>query len=157
MRAASFGEVTGARADVSTLLWGQRAVLRAARGCGVSCGGHRAHRRGLVQFRVLGGHLDQSGLLGGGSTVAWGRRGDRARLHVLINLRPQGRRRSAMWRTRRTRVAQAAGVVQAGVVRTGRHDAGGRAADGVRGTLWVQKEPRCDVRADCYKDIAGFL
>ena len=62
-----------------------------------------------------------------------------------------------MWRTRRTRVAQAAGVVQAGVVRTGRHDAGGRAADGVRGTLWVQKEPRCDVRADCYKDIAGFL
>ena len=109
----------------------------------IVCGGHRAHRRGLVQLRVLVGHLDQSGLLGGGSTVAWGRRGDRARLHVLINLRPQGRRRSAMWRTRRTRVAQAAGVVQAGVVRTGRHDAGGRAADGVRGTLWVQKERHC--------------
>ena len=36
MRAASFGEGTGARADV-TLLWGQRAVLRAARGSRGEC------------------------------------------------------------------------------------------------------------------------
>ena len=62
-----------------------------------------------------------------------------------------------MWRTRRTRVAQAAGVVQAGVVRTGRHDAGGRAADGVRGTLWVQKEARCDVRADVTRTLQDSL
>ena len=83
MRAASFGEGTGARADV-TLLRGQRAVLRAARGSRGECaGGHRVHRHGLVQLRVLVGHLDRSGLLGGGSTVAWGRRGDRVRLHVV--------------------------------------------------------------------------
>ena len=36
MRAASFGEGTGARAEV-TLLWGQRAVLRAARGSRGEC------------------------------------------------------------------------------------------------------------------------
>ena len=42
-------------------------------------------------------------------------------------------RREAMRRWRRTwraRVGQAAGVVQAGVVRTGRHGAGGRAGIG---------------------------
>eukprot|EP00964_Phaeocystis_antarctica_P087373 scaffold55425_cov72-Phaeocystis_antarctica.AAC.3 len=47
------------------------------------CGGHRAHRCGLVQLGVLVGHLDQSGLFGGGSTVAWGRSGDRVCLHVV--------------------------------------------------------------------------
>ena len=31
--------------------------------------GHRAHRRGLVQLGLLVGHLDRSGLFGGGSTV----------------------------------------------------------------------------------------
>ena len=36
----------------------------------------------------------------------------------------------AMWRTWLTRVAQAAGVVQAGVGQTGRRGAGGRAAGG---------------------------
>ena len=39
-----------------------------------------------------------------------------------------------MWQTWLTRVAQAAGAVQAGVGQTGRRDAGGRAAGGVRGT-----------------------
>ena len=35
------------------------------------CGGHRAHRRGLVVLSgLLVGHLDRSGLFGGGSTVA---------------------------------------------------------------------------------------
>ena len=39
-----------------------------------------------------------------------------------------------MWRTWLTRLAQAAGVVQAGVGQTGRRGAGGRAAGGVCGT-----------------------
>ena len=46
-------------------------------------------------------------------------------------------RREAMRRWRRAwraRVGQAAGVVQAGVVQTGRQGPGERAADGVRGT-----------------------
>eukprot|EP00964_Phaeocystis_antarctica_P120303 scaffold84072_cov53-Phaeocystis_antarctica.AAC.1 len=43
-----------------------------------------------------------------------------------------------MWQTWLTRVAQAAGAVQAGVGQTGRRDAGGRAAGGVRGAVWVQ-------------------
>eukprot|EP00964_Phaeocystis_antarctica_P144187 scaffold109914_cov63-Phaeocystis_antarctica.AAC.7 len=59
---------------------------------------------------------------------------------------------AAMRRTRRTRVAQAAGVVQAGVVRTGRHGAGGRAADGVRGTLWVQEE---EVRTGLFSNMVA--
>ena len=59
---------------------GQRAVLHAALGESVR---RPPHRHGLVQLRVLVGHLDQSGLLGGGSTVAWGGRGDRVCLHVL--------------------------------------------------------------------------
>ena len=56
-----------------------------------------------------------------------------------------------MRRTWRAPVAQAAGVVQAGVVRTGSamHGAGGRAADGVRGTSWVQKERPLVMHEQC--------
>ena len=102
MRAASFGEGTGARAEV-TLLWGgaQFFVLHAALGERV-CGGHRAHRRGLVQFRLLlVGHLDQSGLLGGGSKVAWGGSGDRVRLHVVACARKVAGGRGAIAPTHR--------------------------------------------------------
>ena len=94
MRAASFGEGTGARAEV-TLLWGgaQFFVLHAALGERV-CGGHRAHRRGLVQFRLLlVGHLDQSGLLGGGSNGRLGRKWG-SRSSACRSLCAQGRRRS---------------------------------------------------------------
>ena len=53
----------------------------------------------------------------------------------------------AMWRTWLTRVAQAAGVVQAGVGQTGRRGAGGRAAGGgLRHLLLV-----------CLKDEGGAL
>jgi len=37
------------------------------------------HRR----VQLLVGHLDRSGLFGGGSTVAWGGSGDRFRLHLV--------------------------------------------------------------------------
>ena len=51
----------------------------------------------------------------------------------------------AMWRTWLTRVAQAAGVVQAGVGQTGRRGAGGRAAGGVRGTSCGFRRMICSV------------
>ena len=84
------------------------------------CGGHCAHRLG---------HLDRSGLFGGGRRVAWGGSGDRVRLHVVAcarkvaggvgghrahpwagdvvqgsaGRRPHGVRREAARRTRRQR------------------------------------------------------
>ena len=50
--------------------------------------------RGLLQLGLLVGHLDRSGLFGGGSTVAWGGSGDLVRLHLVEPVREQGRRRS---------------------------------------------------------------
>ena len=88
--AASAGEACGQlrvarareRAEV-TLLWGGAQCFVCSRLKGRVYGDHRAHRRGFVQLGVLVGHLDRSGLFGGGSTVAWGGRGDRVRLHVV--------------------------------------------------------------------------
>ena len=57
-------------------------------------------------------------------------------------------RREAMRRWRRTwraRVGQAAGVVQAGVVRSA-------GANGVRGTLWVQKERQLVMHEQCFNE-----
>jgi hypothetical protein len=46
------------------------------------------HRR----VQLLVGHLDRSGLLGGGSTVAWGGRGDLVRLHLVACARTRSAR-----------------------------------------------------------------
>jgi hypothetical protein len=46
------------------------------------------HRR----VQLLVGHLDRSGLLGGGSTVAWGGSGDRFRLHLVACARTRSAR-----------------------------------------------------------------
>jgi hypothetical protein len=46
------------------------------------------HRR----VQLLVGHLDRSGLFGGGSTVAWGGRGDRFRLHLVACARTRSAR-----------------------------------------------------------------
>ena len=46
------------------------------------------HRR----VQLLVGHLDRSGLFGGGSTVAWGGSGDRFRLHLVACARTRSAR-----------------------------------------------------------------
>ena len=46
------------------------------------------HRR----VQLLVGHLDRSGLLGGGSTVAWDGSGDRFRLHLVACARTRSAR-----------------------------------------------------------------
>ena len=46
------------------------------------------HRR----VQLLVGHLDWSGLVGGGSTVAWGGSGDRFRLHLVACARTRSAR-----------------------------------------------------------------
>jgi len=69
--------------------WGRNslvrgAILRAERAYKVDHGAEGAvaivHRR----VQLLVGHLDRSGLFGGGSTVAWGGSGDLARLHLVV-------------------------------------------------------------------------
>jgi hypothetical protein len=69
--------------------WGRNslvrgAILRAERAYKVDHGGEGAvaivHRR----VQLLVGHLDRSGLFGGGSTVAWGGSGDLVRLHLVV-------------------------------------------------------------------------
>ena len=70
------------------MYWGRNslvrgAILRAERAYKVDHGAEGAvaivHRR----VQLLVGHLDRSGLFGGGSTVAWGGSGDLVRLHLV--------------------------------------------------------------------------
>jgi len=60
----------------------------------VDNGGEGAQRVAIVHRRVqlLVGHLDRSGLFGGGSTVAWGGSGDRFRLHLVACARTRSAR-----------------------------------------------------------------
>ena len=77
--AAQVRLVRGEGGSFAAQITGLQRVRLAA---GEACGQLRlARERG--RGRLLVGHLDQSGLLRGGSTVAWGRRGDRVRLHVF--------------------------------------------------------------------------
>jgi hypothetical protein len=77
------------------------------------------HRR----VQLLVGHLDRSGLFGGGSTVAWGGRGDRFRLHLVACARTRsardGRWPSLPWGVGRCVSQGATGRVQAQGERSG--------------------------------------
>jgi hypothetical protein len=92
-----FGRDTDGTTGYGCTAWGRislvrGAILRVQGGPKVDNGGEGAvaivHRR----VQLLVGHLDRSGLFGGGSTVARGGSGDRFRLHLVACARTRSAR-----------------------------------------------------------------